>query len=623
MRESLAHQRPAARTGAADRVAAGGLAAKGTTAVLVATAAGDDGGPAALLAWEETTLLARLVEQLDTLGVADVRVLTRSAWVDAVTAALALAGPNVLVVSSPDTGEDLRVIAEIGRERDDAPLVVLYGDIVTHREALAGVLADPRQATAILSTGARTGRPFAMRTRSRRGRVTSAGSAYHHVQRSTMSFLGVLKVGPDDREPAAGQAERLAEIVADPPAAFTEEMLIKQRRWRHSLARTVLGHAEEVEALAPGEAPADGETPAWHAQPGEPIPPEVLDAVELPGDVCAELDRRVAAAPEDSVSLVVVGLVRGGSHVGHSYLRSLFWARPLSAPAVAEAQERIVGYDEDRVLLDSAVKASDGFFTTFFVSPYSRYIARWTARRGLTPNQVTVFSLALGFLSAAAFATGERWGLIAGAVLLQLAFTFDCVDGQLARYSRQFSKLGAWLDSIFDRTKEYVVFAGLAIGGTAMGESVWLLAGVALTLQTMRHMGDFSFGVSQQLQIGATQHAPLDWAWDGTNPPAVRWPPEAVAAAGAPAAAVTAVPPPPLRIRVARGLLSGWHRVDRLAAARWVKKIVAFPIGERFAAISLTAAIWNPRVTFLVLIVWGGFAAVYTLTGRLLRSLLR
>jgi len=545
-----------------------------------------------------------------------------------VTAALAPGGPRVLVLPSPDAGGDLRHIAEIARERADAPLVLLYGDIATHREALAGVLADPRLATAILSTGARTGRPFAMRTRSRRGRVTSAMSAYHHVQRPTMNFLGVLKVGPNDRAAAADQGERLAAILDAPPPSFSEEMLIKERRWRHSLARTVLGAAEEADTAPPGEVPAEAEAPAPAPAAGEPVAPEVLDAVELPPDVRSELDRRVDAAPEDSVSLVLVGLVRGGTHVGHSYLRSLFWARPLSSSAVADAEERIVGYDEDKVLLDSAVKASDGFFTTFFVSPYSRYIARWTARRGLTPNQVTAFSLALGFLAAAGFATGERWGLIAGAVLLQLAFTFDCVDGQLARYSRQFSKLGAWLDSIFDRTKEYIVFAGLAIGGTAMGESVWLLAGVALTLQTMRHMGDFSFGASQQLQIGATQHAPLDQPWDGLHPPAVRWPPEAVAAAAAaaaaaPAEAVGAAPRPPLRVRLARGALSGWHRVDRLAAARWIKKIIAFPIGERFAAISLTAAIWNPRVTFLVLIVWGGFAAVYTLTGRLLRSLLR
>ena len=37
----------------------------------------------------------------------------------------------------------------------------------------------------------------------------------------------------------------------------------------------------------------------------------------------------------------------------------------------------------------------------------------------------------------------------------------------------------------------------------------------------------------------------------------------------------------------------------------WVKRVLAFPIGERFAAISLTAALFSPRTTFIVLIVWG------------------
>ena len=39
------------------------------------------------------------------------------------------------------------------------------------------------------------------------------------------------------------------------------------------------------------------------------------------------------------------------------------------------------------------------------------------------------------------------------------------------------------------------------------------------------------------------------------------------------------------------------------------------PIGERFALISLTAAIATPRVTFVALLVWGGVAAVYTVRG--------
>jgi phosphatidylglycerophosphate synthase len=218
---------------------------------------------------------------------------------------------------------------------------------------------------------------------------------------------------------------------------------------------------------------------------------------------------------------------------------------------------------DEKARLDAAVKPVDGFFTTFFVSPYSRYIARWAARRGLTPNQVTVASFVLGLLAAAGFATGERWGLIAGALLLQVAFTADCVDGQLARYSRQFSAFGGWLDATFDRAKEWIVFAGLAIGA----DSVWLLAGAALTLQTLRHFMDFGW---QEVRGEADAE------------------------------------------------LGGW---DRPGAVEWVKRIVAFPIGERFAAISITAAIWSAHTTFVVLLAWGGFAAVYGFAGRVLRSL--
>jgi phosphatidylglycerophosphate synthase len=268
------------------------------------------------------------------------------------------------------------------------------------------------------------------------------------------------------------------------------------------------------------------------------------------------------------------------------------------------------------VLLDSAVKAADGFFTTFFVSPYSKYIARWCARRGLTPNQVTTVSLGIGVVAAAAFATGERWGLIAGAILLQAAFTTDCVDGQLARYTRQFSKLGAWLDSIFDRTKEYVVFGGLAIGASAAGDPAWVLAAAALTLQVSRHAMDFSYGAAQRAVIGGGPQRPLVEADDRAPRPDADLPPEPVPAdeAAEPAAPQVSAP---------RRFLRSWRRMDRLPGVLWVKRVIAFPIGERFAVISLTAAIWSPRVTFTVVIAWGLFAVAYSLPGRLLRSLSR
>jgi phosphatidylglycerophosphate synthase len=507
------------------------------------------------------------------------------------------------VQASPDVAGDLRAIAELASA---GGAIVAQADVVTHREALAGLLADPRIGTGVLTGRVGTARALPFRVRSRRGRVVSAGSAYHAVHRPTGAFLGVLKVAGPDRETLAGVAGELAVLAAAPSAPWRAELERKAAAWRQALAQW----AATGEPREPGDGDAADE-PMEAEEPGGPVAHADLS----PGDE-ALLRQRVAAATEDAASLLLVGLVRSGTHVGTSLLRKLYWARPHSPAAVARAREEIEGYDEDRVLLDSAVKGSDGFFTTFFVSPYSRYIARWAARRGFTPNQVTTVSLGIGALAAAAFATGERAGLVAGAVLLQLAFTTDCVDGQLARYTRTFSKLGAWLDSIFDRAKEYLAFAGLAIGASRTGDPVWLLACCALTLQTVRHMSDFAYGTGQHEAIGAQPHPRIEQPGDSAWAAAEK---RRAALAADPDAAAAARP----RRSSAERVLAAWHVLDRSRAIRWMKKMIAFPIGERFAAISLTAALWGPRTTFVVLLAWGGVAFAYSHGGRVLRSVAR
>jgi hypothetical protein len=569
--------------------------APGSTAVLVATAAAAGGGPAAVQAWERTTVVGRLVEQFTGLGIESIHVLTRPDWRAGIAGALAAAA-GVEVHASERPADDLRAIGRLAAGAQGA-LVVAYADVVTQREALAGLLAEPRIATGILATGGPIARPFGYRTRSKRGRIVSAGSPYHHVRSPTGTFLGVLKVAPADRSGVAEVAERLATLVdPGPPPDWQEELAFKAGHWRRMLAMLAIDRA-----------------------PGEPAPPrEVLEASELSPDDAAELERRLAGAPDDVTALLLVGLVRAGVHVGATQLRALFWARPLSPPALDRAADQIHEHDEDEALLDSAVKGSDGFFTTFFVSPYSKYIARWAAHRGLTPNQVTMISLAVGLVAAAAFATGERPGLVAGAILLQLAFTLDCVDGQLARYTRTFSKLGAWLDSIFDRTKEYLVFTGLAIGASRAGDPVWLLAGAALTLQTARHAIDFSYPATQHQLIGTAPQPPIEDPFDGPRP---AW--RLTQPVDAEEEDAVLVPPRPAagRVGLRRRLALLWRAGDRSPGIRWVKKMIAFPIGERFAVISITAALFSPRTVFIVLLVYGGFAAVYVLAGRTLRSL--
>jgi hypothetical protein len=215
----------------------------------------------------------------------------------------------------------------------------------------------------------------------------------------------------------------------------------------------------------------------------------------------------------------------------------------------------------------------------------------------------------LGLLAAVAFATGRQAGMVAGAVLLQIAFTADCVDGQLARYSRQFSKLGAWLDSVFDRGKEYVVYAGLAIGATATGAGteIWFLASAALALQTFRHYIDFSYAAQQHQALAASVRGSLK-APDETE--VTSW--EEQVPATQPGAGVLQ--------RIGRSGIKTSVAFERQPWMKWAKRIIVLPIGERFALISLTAALAGPRTTFAALLVWGAVAAAYTTTGRVLRS---
>ena len=315
-------------------------------------------------------------------------------------------GPAAEVRTSASVVDDLREIARAatGREGD---ALVMYGDIVTHTRRARRPARQPACGDADLRrrapAAARLPLPGAPRPAGqRRLAVPRRPYAERHVPRRPARR-------PGRPEALVAAAERLAPLAADPPPPWLQELDRKVARWRNAVG------APEDEGGDDAAGPDEPEELADDLpdEAGEPIVLSDEDEAPRahPHGRRARGRRRAAA-----------GRARAGERRRHAvYLRRLFWARPLSPDAAGHAAERIRTYDEDRLLLDSAVKSTDGFFTTFFVSPYSKHIARWAARRGLTPNQVTTVSMLIGVLAAAAFATGERWGLIAGAVLLQIA----------------------------------------------------------------------------------------------------------------------------------------------------------------------------------------------------------
>ncbi|CAL9633133.1 hypothetical protein SUDANB108_06156 [Streptomyces sp. enrichment culture] len=273
---------------------------------------------------------------------------------------------------------------------------------------------------------------------------------------------------------------------------------------------------------------------------------------------------------------VLTALDADGAEVHRPELGTLVAAVPADPQARNEARQAVADVDDEAVRLKSAVKARDGFFTTFCISPYSRYIARWCARRGLTPNQVTTASLLTALIAAACAATGTRGGFVAAGVLLIASFVLDCTDGQLARYSLQYSTLGAWLDATFDRAKEYAYYAGLALGAARGGDDVWALALGAMVLQTCRHVVDFSFNEANHDATANTS----------------------------PTAALS-------------------DKLDSVGWTVWVRRMIVLPIGERWAMIAVLTAVTTPRITFYALLIGCAFAATYTTAGRVLRSLTR
>ena len=88
-------------------------------------------------------------------------------------------------------------------------------------------------------------------------------------------------------------------------------------------------------------------------------------------------------------------------------------------------------------------------------------VALALGRLGLTPNALTVLGFAISVVAALA-ASQQAW--IAAGLLVIFGGVFDLFDGALARATNKVSRLGAFLDSVFDRAGEAVLYLGIVIG---------------------------------------------------------------------------------------------------------------------------------------------------------------
>ena len=284
----------------------------------------------------------------------------------------------------------------------------------------------------------------------------------------------------------------------------------------------------------------------------------------------------------NAIDLVLVALVRAALVVAPAEVAGAPFIRSSDAAEREAVKREIAALNDARLRLKLANRANDGFFSVFFLRKFSKLFTWAAVRLKMSPNQVTLISFAVGLYSAYQFSQGTFWSIFAGAVLLQLSIIIDCVDGELARYTRQFSQLGAWLDAITDRIKEYLVFFALAYGAAQDGRDLWIPAMGMMLFQTFRHISDYNF--ARINKIRSSHLEPLDFEIKS----------------------------------------DGYINTEREKKSRfeyWSKKAVQFPIGERWLVISASSVIGGAAFTFTIMPILAFLSIILVFRGRIRKTL--
>lgn len=286
----------------------------------------------------------------------------------------------------------------------------------------------------------------------------------------------------------------------------------------------------------------------------------------------------------NAIDLVLVALTRARVQVDAAELWAAPYARSSDDLVKEKVKSELANLNMGKLRLKMANRANDGFYSVFFLRKFSKLLTWLAVRVNATPNQVTLISFAIGLYSAFCFTKGTFSQTLLGAFLLQLSIIVDCVDGELARYTRKFSKLGAWLDAVTDRVKEYMVFLGLAIGAEKSGQDLWIPALVMMLIQTFRHLSDYNFARSIKQRAEEQFIAPIDFSadFDGIIPS---------------------------------------EREPKGRLRYWLGKIIQFPIGERWLVISASAVIGGASFTFTVMPILAFISALVVFRGRTIRTL--
>ncbi|WP_405683027.1 CDP-alcohol phosphatidyltransferase family protein [Streptomyces sp. NBC_00057] len=104
-----------------------------------------------------------------------------------------------------------------------------------------------------------------------------------------------------------------------------------------------------------------------------------------------------------------------------------------------------------------------------YMREISLRVDRHLVNTKVTPNQLTYLMTVAGVLSAPALLVPGIPGALLGVLMVQLYLLLDCVDGEVARWKKQFSLGGVYLD----RVGAYLCDAAVLVGFGLRAADLW------------------------------------------------------------------------------------------------------------------------------------------------------
>ncbi len=133
-------------------------------------------------------------------------------------------------------------------------------------------------------------------------------------------------------------------------------------------------------------------------------------------------------------------------------------------------------------LLRGLIKQREGFMSRHFERRISLALTRRLVATRVTPDAMTLVSLAVGLVGAAFFLAPSPAYQLVGALLFLAHSILDGCDGELARLTFRESRRGAVLDFWGDNLVHVAVFGCIAVGWTLATGAAWPLALGAVTI---------------------------------------------------------------------------------------------------------------------------------------------